>query len=77
MRAKYSQLCAFVHALQRNWFGGSVTLEDAFLGSPLGTEVGTEEREREEEKGECAKRNAGGLLWVEPKRGNLGAWRGR
>jgi hypothetical protein len=44
------------------------------LGAEVGTEEMTvEEREREEEMLKCAKRKARGLLWVEPKRVNLGA----
>lgn len=57
MRKKFPQLCAFVHDLQRSFFGGTVTLEDA--GLCLQTE---------NEKRAVGKR---ALPWKIPEKGGL------
>jgi sorting and assembly machinery component 37 len=68
MRSKFPQLCAFVHDLQRSYFNGAVSLEDAYLttSSTLSGEEAEKERER--------RRRASGkaaLPWSPPDRGGV------
>jgi len=68
MRTKYPQLCAFVHDLQRSYFNGPVTLEDAYLitsTSPSGEEAEKERERRRRANGKAA------LPWSPPDRGGL------
>lgn len=68
MRTKYPQLCAFVHDLQRSYFNGPATLEDAYLTtpSPLSSE------EAEKERGRRMRANGKAALpWSPPDRGGL------
>lgn len=64
MRAKFPQLCAFVHDSQRAFFGGAVTLEDAGLGSASTVQ---EQERRARAIGKDT------LPWRAPERGGLGA----
>ncbi len=68
MRTKYPQLCAFVHDLQRSYFNGAVTLEDAYLTTS--SSLSGEEAEKERERRRRANGKAA-LPWSPPERGGL------
>jgi len=68
MRTKYPQLCAFVHDLQRSYFNGAVTLEDAYLTNY--SSLSGEEAEKERERRRRANGKAA-LPWSPPDRGGF------
>lgn len=68
MRIKYPQLCAFVHDLQRSYFNGPTTLEDAYLITP--SSLSSEEAEKERERRRRSNGKAA-LPWSPPDRGGL------
>lgn len=61
-----------MHDLQRSWFNGSVTLEDAYLTLPSSSlsSLTAEEAEKEQERRRRAHGKAA-LPWKEPDRGSL------
>jgi sorting and assembly machinery component 37 len=75
IRRKFPQLSAFVHELQKSFFGGTVSLEDAYLISPSASSAGSvpaDEADREIERIRRA-RGKGILPWSPPDRGGIAA----
>lgn len=66
MRSKFGRLCAYVHHLQRRFFGGPVSVEDAMY-----TEDDTAGKDEAQVERSKRARGKGTLPWSAPERGGL------